>query len=370
MKITCITRELTNAIQIVSKAVSTKPQTPILSGIHLQASNGTLELQATNYELGMLVKIPAEIEENGQLVLNGRYLQEVVRKLSGEKVTLTFQKEEKIVQIQSNAAKFTLLSMSASEFPTIHYLEGTLSFTMKNHVLSSFIRKTVFSCATDESRPVFTGCYLDINDKLVTMAATNTHRLSVKTETLDEGIGTTKLIIPAKALNELQHIIGSDEENDVRVICTHKQISFECKNVYMISRLIEGNFPAFQNVIPQSFRTNAVMRTEELTDAVDRVSLISRANEYNIIRLVFSQGQLHIFSNNPEVGNAEEVIPATVTGPDVNIAFNAQYISDVLKYMDGEECTFAMNESLQAAAIHDGDDDNFLYVVTPVRTAH
>ena len=370
MKITCITREIINAVQTVSKAIASKPQTPILSGIYLQANNETLELRATNYELSMLVKIPAEIEEPGQIVLTGRYLQDVVRKLSGEKVTLTYKKEEKIVQIQSNAAKFTLLSMNATEFPTIHYLEGTLSFSMQNNILSNFIKKTVFSCATDETRPVFTGCYLDINDKLVTMAATNTHRLSLKTETLEESIGNTKLIIPAKALNELQHIISSDRIGDVRVICTHKQISFEFENVYMISRLIEGQFPAYQSAIPNSFRTEAVMKTEEFSDAVDRVSLISRANEYNIIRLVFSQGQLHIFSNNPEVGNAEEIIPANVTGPDVNIAFNAQYIADVLKNIDGGECTFSMNESLQPAAIQDSDDSTFLYIVTPVRTAH
>ena len=370
MKITCITREITNAVQIVSKSIASKQQTPILSGIHLQANNGTLELQTTNYELSMLVKIPAEIEEPGQIVLNGRYLQEVVRKLSGEKVTLTYKKEEKIVQIQSNAAKFTLLSMNATEFPTIQYLEGTLSFSMRSDILSSFIKKTVFSCATDETRPVFTGCYLEINDKLLTMAATNTHRLSVKTEPMEDSIGNTKLIIPAKALNELLHIIGSDDSDDIRIICTRRQISFEFENVYMISRLIEGQFPAYQSAIPNSFQTEAVMKTDDFNDAVDRVSLISRANEYNIIRLVFSQGQLHIFSNNPEVGNAEEIIPATVTGPDVNIAFNAQYIADVLKNIDGEECTFSMNESLQPAAIHDSADSTFLYIVTPVRTAH
>ncbi len=370
MKITCITREVANAIQIVSKAIASKPQTPVLSGIHLQANNGTLELQATNYDLSMLVKIPAEIDEPGQIVVNGRYLQEVIRKLSGETVSITFNKEDKIILIQSNTAKFTLLSMNAAEFPTIHYLEGNLSFNMKNDILSSCIRKTVFSCATDESRPVFTGCYLDIDDKLVTMTATNTHRLSIKTENMEDSIGNTKLIIPAKALNELQHIINSDKISEVRIICTHKLISFEFENVYMISRLIEGQFPAYQSAIPASFQTTAVMNTEELSDAVDRVSLISRANEYNIIRLSFSEGKLHISSNNPEVGNAEEDIAAVVTGPDVNIAFNAQYIADVLKNMDGEECTFSMNDSLKAAAVQDGEDTTFLYIVTPVRTAH
>lgn len=370
MKVTCSTRELINAIQIISKAIAAKPQTPILSGIHLHADNETLELQATNYELSLLAKIPVQVEEPGQIVITGRYLQDVVRKLSGETVSLEYKKDEKIILIKSNAAKFTLLSMNPFEYPTIHYLEGSLSFSMKNTLLSNFIKKTIFSCGTDESRPIFTGCYLDINDRLVTMAATNTHRLSVKTETLDEGIGTTKLIIPAKTLNELQHIINTDQTDDVRIVCTHKQISFEFENVYMISRLIEGQFPAYQSAIPESFQTEAVIKTEEFNDAVDRVSLISRANEYNIIRLMFSQGQLHILSNNPEIGNAEEIIPANVKGPDVNIAFNAQYISDVLRNIDGEECTFSMNTPLKAAAVQDSEDTAFLYIVTPVRTTH
>ncbi len=370
MKVTCITKEMINAIQIISKALPSKPQTPVLSGIHLKADNGTLELQATNYELGILAKIPADIEEPGQIVITGRYIQEVVRKLSGEKVTLTFNKNENIVIIQSNTAKFKLLSMNAEEYPTIRYLEGTMSFNMKNDILESFIKKTVFSCSTDEARPVFTGCYLEIDDKMVTMAATNTHRLSVKTETLNDGIGNAKLIIPAKTLNELLHIIGSGSQEDVRIICSHKQISFEFENFYMISRLIEGNFPDYKTIIPKSFQTEAVMNRDEMLGAVDRVSLISRANEYNIIRLVFSQGQLHIFSNNPEVGDAEEIIQAKVDGPDVNIAFNAQYISDVLKNIYGEECKFAMNDSLKAVAVHDGEDAAFLYMVTPVRTNH
>ena len=370
MKVTCITKEITNAIQIVSRALPSKPQTPVLSGIYLKADNETLEIQATNYELGILAKIPAEISEPGEIVITGRYLQEVMRKLSGETVSLTFNKNENIVIIQSKTAKFKLLNMDAREYPTMRYLEGTMSFNMKNDILESFIRKTVFSCSTDEVRPIFTGCYLDIDDKLVTMAATNTHRLSVKTETLDEGIGNARLIIPAKALNELLHIISTGSSEDVRIVCSQKQISFEFENFYMISRLIEGNFPDYKAIIPKSFQTEAIMKKDDMMGAVDRVSLISRANEYNIIRLVFSDGQLHIFSNNPEVGNAEEIIPATVKGPEVNIAFNAQYIADVLKNMDGEECTFAMNDYLKPAAVHDSADSAFLYMVTPVRTNH
>lgn len=370
MKLSCNKRELVEALQIVSKAVAAKPQTPIMSGIYLRAENNTLELQANNYELGLVAKIPAQVEEPGQLVATGRYLQEVVRRLPGETVAFAYRKEENIVQIQSDTSNFTLLSMNASEFPTIRYLEDQLSFTIKDNVLRKLIKKTVFSCATDESRPIFTGCYMDINDTLITMAATNTHRLSVKTAIFDENIGNIRIIIPSRVLNELMHIINSDIPTDVRVTCSHNQISFECDNIYITSRLIEGQFPDYQNIIPKSFATEARMNTSELIAAVDRVALISRANDYNIIRFEFSGQKLHISSNNPEIGNAEDTVAAEITGPDVNIAFNAQYIVDVLKNLDEEECRVELNQPLQPAAIHEGSDSTFIYVVTPVRTAN
>ena len=239
---------------------------------------------------------------------------------------------------------------------------------MESSLIKDLIRKTSFACATDDSRPVFTGCFLSVEDSTLTMVATNMHRLSVKNILLPERVGETSLIIPSKTLNDLMHIMGGS--SDVRIFCTSRQVSFEFGGVYIISRLIEGKFPAYQGVIPKSFETEVTVKTSELGAAVDRVSLISRANEYNIVRFAFGQGQLHISSNNPEIGNAEEVLEAAIEGPDVNIAFNAQYITDVLKNLDSEDCRIALNHSLGAAAIHDGDDDTFIYVVTPVRTAH
>ncbi len=370
MKITCSKYDLTNALQIISKAVSAKPQTPVLSGIYLHADNGILELQSNNYELGFIAKIAAETEEAGQIVVPGHYLQEVVRKLPGETVCLTYQREEKIVRIQSSSANFTLLSMNASDFPTVHYLEGILSFQIKDNILKELIRKTIFSCATDESRPIFTGCYMDINESMVIMAATNTHKLSVKTAVLDENIGNLQIIIPAKVLGELMHLLSSDIPSDIRITCSHNQISFEVDNFYITSRLIEGQYPNYQAIIPKSFTTEAKLSTEQLRSAVDRVSLISRANEYNVIRFSFREGILHISSNNPEIGNAEETLEAEITGPDVNIAFNSQYIIDVLKNMDHETCRIELNESLNPVAFHEENDNTFIYVVTPVRTTN
>ena len=369
MKFNCQKSELVQAIQIVSKAVASKPQTPILSGIHLHAEGQTLELQATDYEIGILCKISAEVELPGDIVLSGRYLQEVVRSLPGESVDFTYDKEENTVKIRSNAANFTLLSLSAHDFPKIHMLEGNISFPIRNNQLSDLIKKTVFACSTDEARPIFTGCFMDVADSTVTMAATNTHRLSVKKEVLDPFEGAIHVIIPAKILNELMKIIASDVPEDVQVISTYNQISFAFRNVYITSRLIEGQFPDYHRVIPADFNTRVTLDTAEFLSAVDRVSLISRSGEYNIICLEFGNGQVHITSNNPDIGNAEETVPAVVDGPDIRIAFNAKYVTDSLKNMDSKKFYFSLGQPLTPAAMRQEGDETFTYIVTPVRTA-
>lgn len=370
MKITCNKNELTNALQIVARAVASKPQTPILSGIYLRAEGTTLELQATNYEIGLVARIEADIEEPGELTVGGRYFQEVVRKLPGENVKLTCTADEKIIHIESAMAKFTLLSMNAAEFPTIQPLEGNLDFAIKDNILRDLIKKTVFACSTDEARPVFTGCSLEVVENKVTMAATNTHRLSVKSETFDQSIGNIKVIIPSRILQELLHTMSSDIPTDVKISCSYNQISFSFDNLYMTSRLIEGQFPNYRGVIPPKFATHVKTDTAAFSAAVDRISLIARAGVYNTIKLEFAGDQIHITSNNPEIGNAEEYIPAEIDGPDIAIAFNAQYIIDVLKNIDSKTCRIGLNQPLSPASIQEEDDDSFVYIVTPVRTNH
>lgn len=370
MKITCAKSELTNALSIVSKAIASKPQTPILAGIFMRAENNILELHATNNEIGLVCRIPIEIEEPGQLVVSGRYFLEVIRKLPGDSLTLSYNRTEKIINITSNQSNFTLLSMNAAEFPTVKEIESNVQFTIKDTILRSLIKKTVFACSKDESRPVFTGCYLEVADNKVTMAATNMHRLAVKYEQFAEPLGNIKVIIPANILQELLHNMTSDIPTDVQVSCNFNQISFSFDNIYMTSRLIEGAYPDYNYVIPPNHDTLVVLDSAEFNAAVDRVSLISKAGDYNVIKMEFANGQLHITSNNPEVGNAEETIPASIEGPEVTIAFNAQYLIDVLKIIDSKNCELRLTKPLAPMTVKEEKDDAFIYVVTPVRTAH
>ncbi|MDD3114883.1 MAG: DNA polymerase III subunit beta [Anaerovibrio sp.] len=368
MKFRCQKNDIVQAIQIVMKAVSTKPQTPILSGIYMKAADNQLVLQAMDYEIGIICNIEAEVEIPGEIVIVGRYAQEVVRRLPGSTVDFEYNSQEKMVYIKSNRSKFSFLSMNAADYPTINRVQGNHNFQIADVTLKDLIANTSFACSHEESRPVFTGCLLELKNDAIVMAATDTHRLAVKSDTIEDFQGEQKLIIPAKLLNELLKILQSDMPRSVNICCSQTQISFEVDNVYISSRLIEGQFPDYHRVIPLEFKTNITMKTDEIKGIIDRIALISRTNDYNVVTMEFASSMVKISSANPEIGDGEEYAGAVIDGEDIRISFNADYINDALKLIKSEEFTIALNGPLSSVCIRTEKDPNFTYIVTPVRS--
>lgn len=371
MKFTCSKNELIESLNAVSRAVAVKPQMPILAGIYLKAEGSGLELQANNFSLGIITKIPINTEEPGEIAVVGKFLLEIIRKLSGDTVTISHQSGESVVNIQSESAAFTLLAMNAEDFPKVRSQEAFNSFKIKTATLKKLIRKTAFACASDDSRPIFTGCCLEISGNSVTMAATNTHRLAIIKETISEYLGEMKFIIPATTLRDFLKISeNATPDSFVNVDCSNKYIAFTFDNIFMTSRLIEGQYPPYDRVVPASSDIFATIDVDELSSAVERIAVISKETEYNTIRFIFSQNGIEISSTSPEVGKAVEHIGAQVEGGDLDISFNVVYISEILKVLDGKTCKFAMTKPLAPVDIREIDSDNFIYVVTPVRTSN
>lgn len=379
MNISLSRNDLMTALHIVSKGLSTKPQTPILSGLYLDAKDGSLELQSTNYELGFIVTIPAEIHAAGTAVLPGKYLTEVIRKLPAEEIRIDTEQTNALAVITSGTARFTLRTMETSDFPVLKRMEGTLRFTIKDRTLAKLIKKSAFACLREEQRdrrPIFTGCQLEVEGKTVTLAATNVHRLAVKSEQLEEEAGQIRVIIPAKFLEEVTRTISGEIPSDIEIVCSYNQVSVSFENIYMTTRLIEGAFPDYRKVIPkeETARTQVTLSTAEFAAAVDRASLISRTDQYNIVKLEFERGLLHITSNSPEVGEAEETIEAKVEGYEATIAFNASYLIDAMKSLDSDTCILSLQgandqgQNLSPMTIREEADPDYIYVVTPVRT--
>ena len=379
MNITLGRSDLISALQIVSKGLSTKPQTPILSGIYMTAKEGLLELQSTNYELGFIVTIPAEIHTVGTAVLPGKYLTEFTRKLPAEEISIDTESSDGLAVIKSGTARFTLRTMEVSDFPVLQRMDGTLHFTIKDRTLARLVKKSTFACLREEQRdrrPIFTGCQLEVEGQEVTFAATNVHRLAVKSESLDADAGQIRVIIPARFLEEVTRTITGEVPSDINVTCSYNQVSMSSGSIYMTSRLIEGAFPDYRRVIPrdENIKTRVTLDAHVFASAVERASLIARTDQYNIVKLAFEKGLMRISSNSPEIGETEETLPAEVTGDDVTIAFNASYLMDAMKSLDSDTCILSLqgaNEqgmNLSPMTIHEEADPKYIYVVTPVRT--
>ena len=214
MNFTCAKNDLIEALNIVSKAVSTKPQMPVLSGIYMKAEGSTLELQANNFEMGIINRIPVNTEQPGEIVVVGKYILEIIKKLSGTVVNISHDEAQHVVNIKSETANFKLLSMSAEDFPKVKPPEVYSTFSLKNKIIKNLIRKTAYACADEDARPIFSGACLEISGNSISMAATNTHRIAIMKETIDDNLDNLSLVIPAKTLVELTKMLNSSEASN------------------------------------------------------------------------------------------------------------------------------------------------------------
>ena len=370
MKFTCSKNELKDALQVASRAVAVKPQTPILAGIYLRAEGSTLEMQANNFSLGIIAKVAVNTEISGDVVVVGKYFQEIVSKLPGDTVTVTYEAGDNTVYINSGASNYNLLAMSAEDFPKVKSQEVATSFKIRASALKNLIRRTVFACANDDaSRPIFTGCLFEVAGSSITVAATNTHRIAVKKDTIADEIEAMNFIVPSSTLKDLVRMLDTSTDNLVTVDYSGKYIAFTFDNVFMTSRLIEGQFPPYEKLVSAPTDIHVKVNVSDMLAAVDRVALISKETEYNTIRFIFTQDGVEISSNSPDVGKAEEHISATLEGEDIDISFNVKYIADVLHVLESENCRIGLTKPLAPIDVREDEgEDDYIYIVTPVRT--
>lgn len=373
MVITCNKKELVHALSIVIKAINSKPEFPILSGIYIKAENDLLEIQGTEPNLSIITTIPANVEAEGIIVVSGKYFYDVIRNLPGDTVLIKLNDTDSTITISSKNAKFNLLAMDHNQFPTIETLKGEINFTITNHSFLNCIKKTSFS--VDDKNTLYSGCLLDFRDDDLYMVGTNRHRLAMYKEPFVKIGKNLQVIVPAKILNELNSIFQSKIPTDIEITCTPRQISFKYENVYIISRLLDGQFPDYTKVIPNNFSTDVIINKQEFKEALERIAIIFSNNEYSTINFEFSDTILKMYSDDPNIGRAEETLKVEIEGQDLEIAFKTKNIIEVLKVADTKEIMLSMKESLSTAAIFEVvkeeedyiKNNNFTYVVTPIR---
>ena len=368
MKFNCYKEDLSDALQFAIKAVAVKPMTPILAGIYLKAEGSTLELQANNFSTGIITKIPINTETSGEVVVSGKRFVEFVRNMPEETITFSDEDNGNILTMQSGGADVELLTMTAADFPKVKTPETDKSFKIRTSVLRNLIRKTVFAVSKDDSRPLFTGCCFEIKGNKISLVATNTHRLALAVEELSDTYDESAFIVPAETLRGLMARLSSAQgENYVTINYSTRYLTFDFDNVFMNARLIEGQFPSYDRVIPSSSTTDVRVKRDDFKRVVEFIALMSKETEYNTIKLVFGDGNIEISSNSPEVGGATWNVDAEIAGNDLDISFNVDYISDVLKVIDSEYVCIALNDRFSPAAFTEPNNDNYVYVATPVR---
>ena len=368
MKFSCYKNDLTEALQFVIRAVAVKPMTPVLAGIYLKAEGSMLELQANNFSTGIITRIPVNTEISGETVVSGKRFQEFVRNMPDDTITFNDETDSNTLTIESGGATIDLLTMPANDFPKVKTPETDSSFKIRTTALRNLIRKTVFAVAKDETRPVFTGCAFELKGDKISLVATNTHRLALATESLNETYNDCNFVVPAETLRGLMlRIDPKDVENYITVSYSTRYLTFEFDNVFVNSRLIEGQFPPYDRVIPQSSMTRVNVDVSEFKNAVELVALMSRETEYNTVKFVFGNGGVEISSNSPEVGGAVKNVEAQIDGDDLEISFNVDYIADVIRVIDSPRVNIALNDKYSPAAFTEPENDSYVYVATPVR---
>ncbi|MCR5833546.1 MAG: DNA polymerase III subunit beta [Selenomonadaceae bacterium] len=368
MKFSCYKDELTDALQFVTRAVAVKAMTPILAGIYMKAEGSTLELQATNFSTGIIARIPATTEIPGETVVSGKRFQEFIRNMPDDNITFIEDDSKTKLQISSGGAGVELLTMVASDFPRVKAPDTDNSFKIRTITLRDLIRKTVFAVAKEETRPVFSGCAFEIHGDKISVVATNTHRLALASDKLTETYGDSNFVVPAETLRSLMSRLDPKEvDNYITVNYSARYLTFSFDNVFMTSRLIEGQFPPYDRVIPNDGTTKVNVSTSDFKNAVEFVALMSKETEYNTTKFKFADNTIDITSNSPDIGDAGKSVEAQTEGEELEIAFNAEYIADVLRVIDAPRINIRLNDKFSPAAFTVPDDENYIYVVTPVR---
>ena len=364
MKITATRQALLDSLLIASRAVSARAALQALSGIHLSA-DGSPRLRATDMELGLDVALDGSVEGGGHVVLPGRLLVEVARSLPDGQVSLELREAERDVEITAGSSRFHLRTLPADDFPRFPEPEGE-PVELPAQALQETIGRVARAASRDEARPVLTGVLVTVEGAELTMVATDSYRLAVKRTELDSAVAESlEANIPARALRELARLIEAAPEEPLQVWLTRNQALFRVGQTALNSRLIDGQFPNYRQLLPESFEHEVKLPRAELLEVTRRVSQLAQRNA--ALRLSFSEGELVVSAETPDLGDAREAIPAPFSGELLEIGFNPEFVRDGLESIDAEEVVVKLISPLRPGLLEPADSDDFSYLVMPIR---
>jgi DNA polymerase-3 subunit beta len=364
LKIICSREELAQKLGVVGRGVSTRTAVQILSGILVRGAGGKLELAATDMELSIRTSLDASVEGDGAVVVPGRLLVDLSRLLPESDVTIEHREEENILHVQCGAAEFRLNTYGAEDFPRLPEIETGASYTLGADTLLETLASVGRAVSRDEARPVLTGILVKFGDGKLVMAATDSYRLSYKETPLEGPAPDLEAIVPARALEELRRLLTTGGTLELGV--QENQVIFGADGTWLTTRRIEGQFPKFDELRPKEFTHEVTLPREELLEVVRRTSVMAHRN--SPLRLRFAEGELTVWTQTQDVGEARETLPARFEGKPLEIGFNAEFLRDGIESASGDELRLRLIDPLRPGLIQ-GPGDDFWYLIMPIRLA-
>ena len=354
-----------DGLQKVQHVVSSRTTLPILSNVLLVAKDGRLQFTTTDLDVGITGSVEAQIDKEGATTLPAKRLVSIVRELPASEVEVSVDSKNH-ASIRSGPSFFKIIGLSDTEFPPLPDFANAKEFKIPQNVMRDGLRKTSYSISTDETRYVLNGIFTSFRDGKMTLVATDGRRLAMVDADLEfPASHETDVIIPSKAVQELQRLLG--DSGDLIVKLSDSQISFTIGDSLLCSKLIEGNYPNYRQVIPGDSNERVVIGREALLETVRRVSLLS-SDKSNSVKLVFSENRIEVTANSPDVGEAQESMDVIYQGPPMQIAFNPEFLQAPLRNLDTNDVYLDLIDEMSPGVLR--IEGTFLYVLMPMRVTN
>jgi DNA polymerase-3 subunit beta len=365
MKLSIARDDLVGGLAVVARAVSSRTTLPALGGVQLAAAEDGLTLRATDLELSLTRQAQATVETPGEVLLPARLLSDVARSLPPGQVELALRPEERDVELVAGSARVHLRTLASEDFPRFPE-PGDETVTLPASPLAETIDLVARAASRDEVRPILTGVLVAGEGTTLTMVATDSYRLSVKHTELETPLATSiEANVPAKALRELARTIGQEGAEEVELSLARNQIVFSAAGVTIASRLIEGQFPNWRQLIPESFEHELRLPRGELLEVTRRVGQLAQRNAP--LRMAFAEGEVTVAASTPEIGDASEGLPAPFSGEPMEIAFNPQFLVEGVESVATEELVLKLSSPLRPGLLQPAGSEDFSYLVMPIR---
>lgn len=368
MKIICEKDKLIKGLNSVVKSVPNKTTMPILEGILLQTNNNELKLTSYDLEIGIECIIEATVEEEGATVVNAIMFSEIIRKLPNTDITITVN-ENNLLVIECEGSLYKLTTMNPNEFPELPEINVDNSIEIEQNTLKNMIRKTIFAVSSEENKPIFTGCLFEVKDNRLNVVAIDGFRLAWKNIYLNNEVNDFSVVIPGKTLNEINKIL-LDSFDFIKIGISKNQALFEMENCKVVTRLLDGEFLNYSNVIPDNWGTRIRVNKNIIQSCFERISLISSSSiekeKKYPVKVTVDIGKLIISCTN-QTGDAKEEIYLITEGKNIEIGFNPKYFLDALKVIDDEEVFIEFGTNISPCVIRPIENEDYVYMILPIR---